>query len=267
MNDCIVIVPAYKSHLNNYEYVSFARCCKLLSKDYTICLLTYPRMNLSEYTKIFNKYADTQNMQLTQLYFNKEYFNSPLTYSLIMLEHKLYNTFKNYKYILIYQLDCYIFKNDIKIWIDKDYPQCECINFAKNSNSSDLEAYFNGQGLRRIDAFLNFFENNIELVNSFRTQILSSIIFKCFGIYNGLTKNTWLMYKMGEGRFFTKYISNDKIFGDIIDFGRSERKQELYEQTQTIPTMINHFNKHDEWSKQMIGDPDKDKEACINRNF
>lgn len=55
------------------------------------------------------------------VFFDKKYFESNITYSQLLIRHDFYATFDAYDYMLIYQTDCYIFRNEIEEFASMGY--------------------------------------------------------------------------------------------------------------------------------------------------
>lgn len=55
------------------------------------------------------------------IYFHPSYFRSAKSYSRLMLSEKFYRSFRDYRYILIYQLDCLVFSDRLEEWCAKEY--------------------------------------------------------------------------------------------------------------------------------------------------
>ena len=56
-----------------------------------------------------------------EIIFENKNFTSRNSYSKLLLSSKFYERFSDYDYMLIYQLDCLIFSNDLKKWTDLNY--------------------------------------------------------------------------------------------------------------------------------------------------
>lgn len=107
-----IIIPVYKDVIDKFEQASLQKCCLTLDK-YEIFLVTHDAVILKEYLEICPK-AKVK-------YFNKKYFNNIEGYNKLMLNLNFYKAFLNFEYIMIYQLDALILKNDIEEWLDKEY--------------------------------------------------------------------------------------------------------------------------------------------------
>ena len=107
-----VVVPIYKNHFGNLEEKSFLQCCKIL-KDYEIVIVHPEGLNFS--------YLQQKNNTITTESFPKHYFNSIDGYNELLLKPLFYERFSNSEYILIYQLDAFVFKNELEVWCNKGY--------------------------------------------------------------------------------------------------------------------------------------------------
>ena len=106
-----VVIPIYKTNLTEGELKSLTQCVKLLS-EFPIVFIQPESLNASPIN---------HNGLIKSETFEDHYFESVFGYNSLMLSPKLYERFTNSKYILIYQLDAYVFKNELKQWCLKDY--------------------------------------------------------------------------------------------------------------------------------------------------
>lgn len=111
-NSIIIVIPIYKSSPSKEEIASFEQCIDILGK-HPICIVTYSGVNLNEYIK------HTKKIQIK--YFSQQFFESIDAYSELLRNHFFYSSFKKYKYILIYQLDAWVFKDELQKWCNKGY--------------------------------------------------------------------------------------------------------------------------------------------------
>lgn len=111
MNVVTVIIPIYKEQPNELEIVAWNQCLKILA-GHPIVVVTYKELNLDWYKQFENiKYE----------YFDKDFFLNIQGYNRLMLSKGFYSRFENYEYILIYQLDAYVFKDQLIEWCTKGY--------------------------------------------------------------------------------------------------------------------------------------------------
>jgi len=105
-----VVIPIYKNKFSKTEEISFKQCLKLLG-DFPIILACPTGFN----TRAF------QGLNLQFEEFDALYFKDISGYNALMLETHFYERFIRYTYILIYQLDAFVFKNELAKWCDKNY--------------------------------------------------------------------------------------------------------------------------------------------------
>ena len=113
---CAIVIPLYKEQLSHYEELSFRQCLKVLNK-YKIYFVTYKQLDLTEYDRI----ADEYNIQIEKLYFPESYFDGIEGYNLLMKSKTFYTSFVLYQYILIYQLDAFVFRDELDYWCNQGY--------------------------------------------------------------------------------------------------------------------------------------------------
>lgn len=111
MEQCVVIVPMYKSTLEWYEEISLKQLVKILSK-YQICLCVPENFNINNIKMYTNFYVER---------FECEFFKNVDGYNRLMLSKEFYKRFCDFKYMLIYQLDALVFSDKLNYFIDLGY--------------------------------------------------------------------------------------------------------------------------------------------------
>jgi hypothetical protein len=113
-----VVIPVYKSFdkLNADELISWSQCLKILS-DFPICLACPAALNTSGYLAEFKSNRIVHHLE----YFPDSAFTSVDGYNQLMLSKQFYQRFANYEYMLTYQLDAFIFRNELVQWCDLGY--------------------------------------------------------------------------------------------------------------------------------------------------
>jgi len=115
-NRLVVVIPIYKEGLTESEIISLKRVIKVLSnRDFSIVC---PE-NLAV-TNYLNYFVQAGVKVLVQR-FDDNYFNSIEGYNRLMLSVEFYSRFTLWTYLIIYQLDSFIFKDDLEKWIEADY--------------------------------------------------------------------------------------------------------------------------------------------------
>lgn len=160
-----VVIPVYKTEPDKYEKKSLEQCLKVLSKRPIIFFCAH-EFDISFYSS----FCSTYGIKFNKRTFNAKYFHSKKNYSKLCMTKKFYSTFADYEFILIYQLDAWIFSDNLDYWCQQDIdyigaPFPEVLN-----NQSDEIRYTvvgnGGFSLRRVNAIINVFENlNYRLKN------------------------------------------------------------------------------------------------------
>ncbi|MGL6179014.1 MAG: DUF5672 family protein [Tannerellaceae bacterium] len=178
----IIIIPIYTTKLNNYEIKSFEQCVKVLHR-HNICIICPEGLDVKQLP------LNIDNISIS--YFPAHFFDGITGYNKFMLSPNLYNQFIEYKYILIYQLDCFVFSDSILQFCEYNYDYIGApwlpkkINFIfkhiihplkrfifnlANTTCSAHRYYKVGNGglsLRRTSTFKHITEENKELIESF----------------------------------------------------------------------------------------------------
>ena len=93
----IIVVPIYKEALNSAELISLQQLFKILGK-HDICFIMPESSNFS-----------MDGFHAMQERFADKYFVSTMAYSELMTSEIFYQRFSFYDYVLIYQLDAFVF--------------------------------------------------------------------------------------------------------------------------------------------------------------
>ena len=110
-----VTIPIYKATIGGAELVSLTQCIKVLGK-YPIVFFAPKSLDTSFYeTFCVNKIAFTVER------FDNDYFENIAGYNRLMLSVVYYKRFKQFKYILLYQLDAFVFRDDLTYWCQQNY--------------------------------------------------------------------------------------------------------------------------------------------------
>jgi hypothetical protein len=115
-NLCCIIIPVFKSKLSEYEVTSLKQCCAVLGK-HPIIFVTHKELDCT----VYNSICDENNVSYKYEYFYRNYFVSISCYNALLLSKKFYTRFIDYEYMLVYQLDAYVFRDELEYWCKKNY--------------------------------------------------------------------------------------------------------------------------------------------------
>jgi hypothetical protein len=107
-----IVIPNHRANLKWNEEISLQRCKEVFGK-YDVILVHPEKMDLEEHKKygIITKFIGL----------DPKYFKSDLMYNRLMNIPYFYRNFLEYDYILIYQLDTFIFENNLEEWCNMNF--------------------------------------------------------------------------------------------------------------------------------------------------
>ena len=108
-----IVIPIYKELADSDEKYSFWQCTEILQK-YPIILVVPNSLNTSYYEALTEK-------PLTIKRFDDTFFKGVSSYSKLLTSRFFYQSFSAYDYILLYQLDAWVFQDDLLDWVERGY--------------------------------------------------------------------------------------------------------------------------------------------------
>lgn len=208
MNNIVsIIIPVYRENLSVFELISLRQCFSILGA-YKIQIVCPKRME-------FGVFHMSQKDRATFVFLDDINFEVIASYNHMLLSVWFYELFINYKYILIYQLDCFVFKDDLIFWVERGFSYIGAPWFKNSiaciSNEFEFEGVGNGGfSLRNVKDCIKVLKSNKKI------KSLKDCIFigdSKFGIKTLV---------LGVNRYFKKYsfkyikedktINEDKVF-------------------------------------------------------
>lgn len=145
------MVPVYKKNPVFFEQASLMQCVRIFGNNRDIYLVAPFGLDLSGYTSL------CPGFKFKVKRFNKEFFSSIETYNQLCKRWEFYDSFSDYQYMLMYQLDCWVFSDDINYFISLEYDYFGApwfkIDYEKNTAAPE-QCGNGGFSLRRIDKFI-----------------------------------------------------------------------------------------------------------------
>lgn len=108
-----IVIPIYKTLISTEEKLSFVQCTKVLA-SYPIILVAPMSLNVSAYEELSSKHIAIKR-------FDDAFFKDIAGYNKLLTSKRFYQAFNLYDYILLYQLDAWVFKDDLRYWIEQEY--------------------------------------------------------------------------------------------------------------------------------------------------
>lgn len=267
-----ITIPIYKDFkdLKKSEILSLIQCTKILN-SYPIYFICPNGLNIEEYKK---KCMESE-VAVKFKYFDEEYFNNLNGYNKLLTSIKFFESFSEFKYILIYQLDAWVFKDELKYWCNRkfDYigaPWFEGWGNAKKK-SNIIGVGNGGFSLRNIQTGINITKKLIFLkrlkIFWFRSKFQAFVNFdkiinllrkKLKIVGNTTSLNLLFEQDFQEDIFWTKVVSSNFTnysvapINDAIRFSFEVNPSLLYEMNkQQLPFGCHAWEKYEPafWEK------------------
>lgn len=113
-----VVIPVYKPFdaLSGPEVVSLQQCMRVLHK-HPLFFFGPHSLNWSGY----EKFCGEAGTGFQKKEFEDEYFRDIDGYNRLMTNAGFYEAFNRYRYMLLYQTDCFVFRDELDFWCAKGY--------------------------------------------------------------------------------------------------------------------------------------------------
>lgn len=218
MSNVCVVIPVHTSSPSEAELISFRQCFNVLS-DFDIVVLTTKNVNLSAYGK--------EGINFNTNLVPNHWLSSIENYNKMKIDIEFYQIFNKYDFLLTYELDAYVFENQLNNWISKgfDYVGAPFVELI-DQKLALISVGNSGFSLRNIQTSLQCLENlqnvrnTASLVSKFRMRKIVKIIayFEKYFTNRFFTKIRIISAFLPgicihEDIFWTKYIP--KLFGDF----------------------------------------------------
>lgn len=268
VNDVVIIIPIYKKELSLEETASLKQCIKILG-EYPIIFICPEDLDVSNYQKLMGKTSFSFSR------FENANFSSLQNYSKLMLKSDFYSRFMDYKFMLIYQLDAWVFENSLEYWCQQDYDYIGAPWFvgygSANENSPMMKIAGNGGlSLRKISTIYKLLKlDYIGIDTPYQKQNKQKVVANLLNLpslmlkYLRLIQNTkslWEFTEIFEDCIITKYgpklLKKFKLAPPHVamKFSFEAQPKRLYKMNNNeLPFGCHAFEKYDfEFWKQFI---------------
>jgi hypothetical protein len=107
-----IALPVYKPNLTDYETIAMTQCLKILG-HYPIWIIAPHSLDISNYLRI------APGLKVKT--FDDSFFNDIQGYNRLMLSEEFYQVFADQEFLLIHQLDAFVFQDDLAYWCQQNY--------------------------------------------------------------------------------------------------------------------------------------------------
>lgn len=151
-----VIIPVYKPQLDEWEQRSVRRGIAVLSA-WPLGWVYPEGMDMAYYRRAFPEIGHFYPV-------GREYLRSVSGYNRLLLQAAFYQLFAAYEYLLVYQPDCYIFRDELERWMQAEYDYVGGVWFENYLVQPGVEPRLSypgngGFSLRRVAAMQDILED------------------------------------------------------------------------------------------------------------
>lgn len=254
-----ICIPVYKDCIDELEELSLRQCLRVLC-NYPVVFVTPQSIKTDVYEKECKKYG----VEFNRCAFGDSFFKGIQGYNRLLLSKLFYEAFQQYEYILIYQLDAFVFKDELSQWCSRGYDFVGAPLFGSFSDTEfhpDQARVGNGGfSLRKVKTYLDYFNgrknvftigdiaNRIALKKKPYTRWLVWLLM-VLGWRNKprSVANHW---KYNEDDFWTglldgsEYSLNKPSVHDSLHFAFERFPSEAYSMTQELPFGCHAWEKY-----------------------
>lgn len=115
MEQVTIVIPIYKP-LSKFEVVSIRQCFTVLDQ-FPISIVCPSNLNLHSIHSVAAEVSKNISIEV----FDSVFFDGIAGYNKLMMSLEFYWRFKKSKYILVYQTDAFVFKDDLEKWCALNY--------------------------------------------------------------------------------------------------------------------------------------------------
>lgn len=143
--DIAIVIPIYKEELSHFEQIALDQGKKVLS-NYQFIFVVPKKLDVAGY--------DLRKKDKV-IRFDDEFFRSVLTYNRLLLSLNFFERLVQYQYILIYQLDCFVFEDRLLEWCNRGYDYVGAPFVKKSEKGVEIFSVGNGGfSIRNITAHI-----------------------------------------------------------------------------------------------------------------
>ncbi|HOI27875.1 MAG TPA: DUF5672 family protein [Paludibacteraceae bacterium] len=261
MQQVIIIIPIYKSEPNNSEIIALRQCLSILNK-YPIIFVVPKTFDNTFYLSVVKEY----DVQYKFEKFSDSYFESISGYNSLLLSKAFYERFSTYEYMLIYQLDAYVFRDELSEWCNKAYdyigaPLVGRYEEQKYHIEMNLRVGNGGFSLRKISFYLDYYEGNKNVFSSKQISNRISLkekpytrifvwVFMMLG-WRNKPKSVADHWKYNEDDFWSGLLSESNYSPskpypiEALNFAFERFPSSMFDQTKTIPFGCHAWKKYE----------------------
>lgn len=152
-NLCVVVIPIHSESPTKNDLISFKQCFDVLSK-YTIRIIAPTGLNLDCYKEVVNSFET--------IYIDPHWQSNIFMYNKLKLSSFFYDLFKEFDFLLTYELDAFVFKDELEIWCQKNYDYIGApwfLGFSESKTNEIIGVGNSGFSLRKVSSMRKAIRN------------------------------------------------------------------------------------------------------------
>ena len=116
--NCVVVIPTFRkiNELTLKEMFCLKQSFKVLNK-YMLCIIGPISSDFDEYKELGNEF----DLKIITKGFDDSFFADIHGYNRLLIEQQFYKAFQSFDYILIYQLDAFVFRDELNVWCNMKF--------------------------------------------------------------------------------------------------------------------------------------------------
>lgn len=154
----VITIPVYKSSISLMELASLNQLINITKGKYPVRLIAPEDLNVSCYMEIIPSSFDVKTER-----FPNRFFQSTNGYNKLWMNPMLYSRISGWKYVLIYHLDAFLFRDELAAWCETGYDSIGAPIYEFNETSTPDKYLGTGNGgfcLRNIDSCIKVLSEN-----------------------------------------------------------------------------------------------------------
>lgn len=207
----VILIPIYSNKMTICEIISLKKAIEVFNSQ-TIIFVAPEGLDVAKYNEIIYM----QHKDYSFKYFSTTFFDGIVGYNRLMLSIDFYECFVEYKYMLIYQLDAYVFNDQLSYWCELEYDYIGAPWIVNTENKLEIEKFAGNGGfsLRKVSSFINVLKAKNKIVLN-PIQLLSE--YSQMGIVQFFRKIPLIIVRFFGYRNNTNfYIESNKKKEDVF---------------------------------------------------
>ena len=111
----VIVIPIVTSSIKDDELVSLRQCLHILGNR-DIVYLCSEKLDTSFYENINDEFG----VPFAKQTFEPDCFSNVAAYNKLCFDLRLYRAFGNYQFLLLYQLDAFVFEDRLDYWCGRN---------------------------------------------------------------------------------------------------------------------------------------------------